>query len=253
MDDEIIRMLKQLRLGGLLAHWDEHLELAQKQGFSNIRFLKYVLEQECKVKDENAHRLRMKRAKIEEPYVIETFPFEQQPKLDKKRILSLYDAFDFVEKSQNLIWIGPTGCGKTGLATSFLIEAIHRGHTGRYILFPDLVSALFKSVADHTEQHVIHRFLSYDCLFIDELDYVEVESVQVGLFFTLMHKRHRKKPTLITSNLGFSEWRSFLKNDRLTAALIDRLTENSHVINMKNCVSLRPKQGTDHDLPGDSK
>ena len=70
---------------------------------------------------------------------------------------------------------------------------------------------------------------------------MEVEPVQVGLFFTLMHKRHRKRSTLITSNLGFSEWRSFLKNDQLTAALIDRLTEESHVINMKNCCSLRPK------------
>lgn len=78
------------------------------------------------------------------------------------------------------------------------------------------------------------------------MGYVEVEPVQVGLFFTLMHRRHRKKPTLITSNLGFGEWRSFLKNDHLTAALIDRLTENSHVINMKNCTSLRPK------LPGES-
>ena len=60
-----------------------------------------------------------------------------------------------------------------------------------------------------------------------------------------MHKRHRRKPTLITSNLGFSEWPSFLKNDHLTAALVDRLTENSHVINMKKCVSLRPKLATD--------
>ena len=84
-------------------------------------------------------------------------------------------------------------------------------------------------------------FVSYDCLFIDEVGYVEVEPVQVGLFFTLMHKRHKKKTTLITSNLGFSQWTSFLRNDQLTAALIDRLTENSHVINMKNCVSLRHK------------
>ena len=77
--------------------------------------------------------------------------------------------------------------------------------------------------------------------FIDEVGYVETEPAQVGMFFTLLHKRHRKKPTLITSNLGFSEWRAFLKNDHRTAALIDRLTENSHVINMKNCGSLRPK------------
>ncbi|MFB3905790.1 MAG: ATP-binding protein, partial [Acidobacteriota bacterium] len=74
------------------------------------------------------------------------------------------------------------------------------------------------------------------------IGYVEVEPVQVGLFFTLMQRRYRRKSTLLTSNLGFAEWRTFLKNDHLTAALIDRLTENSYVFNMKNCVSLRPKQ-----------
>ena len=241
MDDQMAKALKYLRLSGLLAHWDEYLDLARKQGFSPVHLLQYVLEQECKIKGDNARKLRLQRACIPDPYVMETFPFDRQPKLDKKKILSLYDAFDYGAKNQNIIWMGPTGCGKTGLATSFLIEAIHRGHTGRYILFPELVAELFTSVADHSEPKVIKRYLSYDCLLIDEMDYVEVEPVQVGLFFTLMHKRHRKKPTLITSNLGFSEWRSFLKNDRLTAALIDRLTENSHVINMKNCVSLRPK------------
>jgi DNA replication protein DnaC len=241
MDDEIAKMLKYLGLRGLLAHWDEYVALAQKQGFSPVRLLKYVVEQECKTKTDNARRLRLLRASIPDPYVMETFPFDRQPKLDKKKILSLYDAFDFVAKKQNIIWMGPTGCGKTGLATSFLTQAIHRGHTGRYILFPDLVGKLFTSVADHSEQKVIKHYLSYDCLLIDELDYVQVEPVQVGLFFTLMHKRHRTKPTLITSNVGFGEWPSFLKNDRLTAALVDRLTENSHVINMKNCISLRPK------------
>jgi DNA replication protein DnaC len=241
MDDQTAKALKYLRLSGLLAHWDEYLALARKQDFSPVHLLQYVLEQECKIKGDNARKLRLQRACIPDPYVMETFPFDRQPKLDKKKILSLYDAFDYGAKNQNIIWMGPTGCGKTGLATSFLIQAIHRGHTGRYILFPELVAELFTSVADHSEPKVIKRYLSYDCLLIDEMDYVEVEPVQVGLFFTLMHKRHRKKPTLITSNLGFSEWRSFLKNDRLTAALIDRLTENSHVINMKNCVSLRPK------------
>jgi DNA replication protein DnaC len=168
-------------------------------------------------------------------------PFDRQPKLDKKKRLSLYDAFDFLDKEQNIIWMGPTGCGKSGLATSFLIEAIHRGYTGHFILFPDLIAELFRAVADHSEKKAIRHYLSYDCLLIDELDYVELEPVKVGLFFTLMHKRHRNKSTLITSNTGFSEWQSFLKNDQLTAALSDRLTEYSYVINMKNCVSLRPK------------
>lgn len=121
------------------------------------------------------------------------------------------------------------------------MQAIHLGYRGRFIAFPELVEILYQSVADHTEASVLKMFAGYDCLLIDELGYVDVEPVQVGLFFTLMQRRHKKKATLITSNLGFSQWTSFLKNDHLTAALIDRLTENSHVINMKNCVSLRPK------------
>ena len=76
---------------------------------------------------------------------------------------------------------------------------------------------------------------------IDEMGYIEVEPIQVGIFFTLMQRRHKKKPTLITSNLGFSDWGSFLKNPHLTAALVDRLTENSHVFNLRQCVTLRPK------------
>jgi DNA replication protein DnaC len=245
MDDELTQTLKYLRLPGLLAHWDEYLALAQQQRFSHVRLLRHVLEQESKLRSENARKLRLARAAIPELFRMETFPFDQQPKLDRKRILSIYDAFDYMARSQNLIFLGPTGIGKTGLATSFLVQAIERGYTGRYVMFHELFAELLRSVADHSEQQVLKRYLSYESLFIDELGYVEAEPVQVGLFFTLMHKRHRRKPTLITSNLGFSEWPSFLKNDHLTAALVDRLTENSHVINMKKCVSIRPKLATD--------
>jgi DNA replication protein DnaC len=215
--------------------------LAREQRFSHVRLLRHVLDEEFKIRSQNARKLRLARAGIPELLLMETFPFDRQPKLDRKRILSLYDAFDYLPQNQNLIWVGPTGVGKTGLATGFLVQAIQRGYTGRYVPFPELFAELLRSVADHSEQQILKRYLSFDCLLIDEIGYVEAEPVQVGLFFTLMHKRHRRKPTLITSNLGFSEWRSFLKNDHLTAALIDRLTENSHVINMKHCVSLRPK------------
>jgi DNA replication protein DnaC len=138
-----------------------------------------------------------------------------------------------------MVWLGPTGCGKTGLATAFLLQAIDRGHRGYFVTFPELLQELFQSLADRSEGKVLKRYLSYDCLVIDEVGYVEVEAAQVGQFFTLMHKRHKQKTTLITSNLGFAEWGSFLHNKHLTAALIDRLTENSHVIHIKNGKSLR--------------
>ena len=241
MNEKLTQMLKYLRLSGLLANWDRYLSIAQKGNYSNARLLEYVVAQEYKIKKENARKMRLARARMPEKLVIETFPFNRQPKLNKKKIVNMYDRFDYMEKSQNLIFMGPTGTGKTGLATAFLTHAIDCGYNGRFVGFAELVEQLYQSVADHTEARVIKSFAASDCLVIDELGYVEVEPVQVGLFFTLMNRRHKKKTTLITSNLGFSQWSSFLKNDHLTAALIDRLTENSHVINMKNCVSLRPK------------
>ena len=241
MDDQLAKKLKYLRLQNLLDNWDHYLALAQKGNYSHARLLQYIIEEEYQIKKENARKMRLNRAKIPEKWVIETFPFDRQPKLNRKKTLNMYDTFDYMSKYRNIIFIGPTGVGKTGLATAFLIHAINNGFNGFFISFPDLVERLYQSVADHTESKVIKKLTTYDCLLIDELGYVEVEPVQVGLFFTLMQKRHKRKPTLITSNLGFSQWSSFLKNDHLTAALIDRLTENSHVLNMKNCVSLRPK------------
>jgi DNA replication protein DnaC len=241
MNKDLTDKVKYLRLSGLLAHWDEYLKLAADQGFSHARFLTHILEEEYRLKRESARQFRIKRARIPEPLILETFPFERQPNLNKKRIMALYDSASYLQEGQNIIWLGVTGCGKTGLATSFLIHAIDQGYSARYVLFADLVAELYRSVADHSEDVVLKNYLAFDVLLIDEIGYVEVEPVQVGLFFTLMHQRHKQKPTLITSNLGFSEWRHFLKNDHLTAALIDRLTENSHVINMKQCVSLRPK------------
>ena len=241
MDEELKEKLKYIRLTGLAANWDHYLKVAQDNDFSHPRFLKYIIEQEYALKKENARKMRIQRAKIPEHWVMETFPFHKQPNLNKNKVLGLYDSFDYMSKVQNVIWIGPTGTGKTGLATAYLSKAINEGHSGRFIEFPDLVSLLHESKGAWLEHKVIKQFASYDCLLIDEIGYIEIDPAQVGLFFTLLHKRHRKKTTLITSNLGFSQWNSFLKNDQLTAALIDRLTENSYVINMKNCVSLRPK------------
>lgn len=241
MNDDLKHKLRALRLPRLAAHWDDDLKTAARQRMSHATLLTHVVEEEYRLKCDRARQQRLLRAHLPEPWTIETFPFDRQPKLNRKAIFALYDTMDFLAKAQNIVWLGRTGCGKTGLASSFLVGAIQRGATGRYVLFADLVAELYQSVALHAQEQVLKKYLRWDLLLIDEIGYVEVEPVQVGLFFTLMQKRHRKKATLLTSNLGFSEWGSFLKNDHLTAALIDRLTEASHVFNLKECATLRGK------------
>jgi DNA replication protein DnaC len=241
MNDDLEAMIKYLGLRGMYVNLDKYLQVAGEQNFSNVRFLQYVIEEEFKLKLENARKRRVNHAKMPEEFVIETFPFDRQPKLNQKKIMSIYDAFDFINKHQNIVFIGSTGAGKTGIATSFLMQAVNKGFKGKFILFPELIEQLYQAKADRSEAALIKKYVSYDCLLIDEIGYVETNAAQVGLFFTLMHKRHKAKSTLITSNLGFDQWGAFLKNNQLTAALIDRITENSHVINMNECVSLRSK------------
>lgn len=245
MNDSLAQQLKCLRLPGLLARWDEHLKAAAQSNLSHARFLTRVIEEEYRLKSEQALQQRLKLAQIPEKWVMDTFPFDRQPKLNKKKVLALYDTMAFLRDKQNIIWLGGTGFGKTGLATSFLIQAIQQGARGRYVLFADLLNQLHRSQADRSQNQVIRHYVKYDLLLIDEIGYADADPPQVGLFFTLLQKRHKQRSTLITSNLGFSEWASFLHNPHLTAALIDRLTESSHVFNMKECVTLRTKMAAE--------
>ena len=157
MDEDLRKILKYLRLGGLLANWDELLAKARRGRFSHERLLRHVLEAEYRVKMENARLLRRKRARIPEMLEIETFPFARQPKLDRKKIMSLYDRFDYMTKQRNIVWLGPTGCGKSGLATGFLLQALDRGYRGYFITFPELLTELYASLADHSEDKALRK------------------------------------------------------------------------------------------------
>ncbi len=239
MDKELEDKLRYLRLPELLHGWDETMAHAKAKGPSYPAFTKQLIDREYAAKRERARLLRLRGARIDEPFGIETYPFERQPNLQKRKVMEPFDSMNYIDKKQNMLFVGPTGVGKTGLATSLLIHAINKGYTGRFITFPQLLDELYQSVADHTEKHVLGRYAAYDCLVCDELGYIEIDPHQAGLFFTLMKRRHKKATTIITSQLGFKDWAGFLKNTHLVTALIDRFTENCQVFNMLKCVSIR--------------
>lgn len=244
LDKQMDDALQFLALRYLRENWEKILGDAKKDSPSYHKFLEGWLVLEAAERHERQRKSRIKRANIEEPWVLETFPYARQPNLKKKFVTEMYDSLDYMKSSHDLVFMGPTGCGKSGLATSFLIHALNHGYRGYFIDFKKLLLILYQAVADHTERKVLRRFQTYDCLVIDEMGYATIEKEQAGMFFDLMKQRHKKKTTMITSQLGFDEWGSFLKNAHLTSALIDRMTENCTIFNMKKCISIRPKKIT---------
>ncbi len=231
--------LKYLKLYHLGEKIDGYIKEAESKELSYQQFLKNIFEKEKESLLTKRRLARLQGAKIPIPYVLETFPFERQPHLNKKRLCEKYDSLDYLLKKTNMVLIGPTGSGKTGLATSFLINAINKGYTGRFVTFIDLMDELFRSQADRSSKRIIAKYGKVDCLLVDEMGYLEIDKTQAAMFFSLMQQRHKKRSTIITSNIGFDEWDSFLHNTHLSAALVDRLTDGGHVINMKKCESLR--------------
>ena len=241
MDEAIRKQLRYLRLTWLDENWDILVKETKKKQPSYHHLLTGIIEKEYAARKEKARLARIRRAQIPETFVMETFPFARQPRLKRKLVMELYDSLRFMKENQDMVFIGPTGSGKTGLATSFLIHAINHGYRGYFADFQKLIRLLYQSKGDHTEQKVLEKLQSYDILLIDEVGYITCDKEQAGLFFDLMRRRHNRNTTLITTQLGFDEWGNFLQDTHLTAALLDRITENCAVFNMKECISIRPK------------
>lgn len=239
--EQIHSQLSYLGLKYLHENWDQVLSEAKRQKPSYYRFLKQIVEHESFEKAERRRQSRIKRANLPEMVSMETFPFAKQPALDRQSVMEAYDSLNYIHTPQDMLFLGPTGCGKTGLAISFLIHAINHGYNGYFIECSELLETLNRAIADNTKKKTIKKFASYDCLVIDDLGYTQVKKEQASLFFDIMKKRHQKKSTLITTQLGYDEWGSFLIDRHMRIALVDRMTANCMLFNMTGCKSLRSK------------
>jgi DNA replication protein DnaC len=244
MNKSLIHQLQALKLNHLADQLPSLLKEARKNKPSCQRFIEDLIDRQYTHHQEQSRQARLKRARIPQIYLMETFPFKQQPQLDRRMIIEQHDSLSFIEDKEDLIFIGPTGCGKTGLATALLVESINKGYRGRFIEFKELIHQFNCAIADHTQEKILRHFQSYDTLLIDETGYTPLDKETAGLFFELIKSRTNHLPTMITTQLGFDQWHYFLKNTHMRAALLDRITVRCTVFNMDNCVSLRPKNIT---------
>jgi DNA replication protein DnaC len=239
--DELDQLLKNLHLKRILEIYPEQLRAAEKEDVSYSEFLTCLLRAQWHHRQETALAWRIRQAKLPEQWSLSSFPFARQPGVNRKQIHTLAE-LDFISKAENIILIGKTGVGKTGLASALLLKALENGYRCQFIRAQDLFDELYASLADRSSRRLLNRLARLDVLLIDELSYVNLKPEQSNILFKLMEERYHRHASIITTNLEYEEWRNFLGNPAMVDALLSRIRHYCHTIRIDG-PSLRDPQG----------
>jgi len=241
MTDDLKQLLKSLRLTRIAEVLDDELARAKTGDTSYQDFLARLLREQWQWRQTQAIEWRIKQARLPEQWTLESFPFQRQPGVNRREIRTLAE-LDFVPKSENVVFIGPTGVGKTGLATGIVLKALQNGHRALFIKAQELFDELYASLADRSTRKLVNRLSRIDVLFIDELGYLTIRPEQANVFFKLMEERYTRHPTIITTNLAYDDWYATFANKPMVDALLSRLRHRCHTITIAG-PSLRDPQG----------
>lgn len=241
MNDDLQQLTSVLRLKRVADIFDEEVRHAEANSLPYAEFVARLLRAQNDHRSEAALAARIKRAGLIDQWSLETFPFKKQPGVDPRQIRTFAE-LNFIGAAENIIFIGPTGVGKTGLAASLLLKALHNGHRGKFIRAQDLFDDMYASLADRSTRRLVSSLARVDLLVIDEMGYLNLRPEHTNVFFKLMEERYLKKPTIITTNLDYAEWHSFLGNKALVDALLSRLRHRCHTVRIDG-PSLRAPQG----------
>ena len=227
--DDIDQLLKSLRMPAMREIVEQELARAQKAKSSYADFYARVLREQFKLQRERSLEYRIHRAALPERWALETFPFDAQPGVHAPTMHQLAE-LDFIAKKENLVFVGATGVGKTGLASAILLKALENGYRGLFVKAQDLFDEMYASLADRSSRKLINRLISVDVLLIDEMGYLNLRPEQTNLFFKLMEERYSRHSTIITTNLDYDDWYGFLGRKEMVAALLSRLCHRCHTL-----------------------
>jgi len=241
MNEELEQLLKNLRLKRILEIYEEQLATADKQDISYTEFFVRLMRSQWHARQETALEWRIRQANLPERLSLETFPFARQPGVNRRQIRAFAE-LEFIAKAENIVFIGDTGVGKTGLGCGIMLKALENGYRCHFVRAQDLFDDMYASLADRSTRQFIRRLARIDVLQIDELGYLNLKPEQSNIFFKLMEERYHQHATIITTNLEYDDWHSFLGNRLMVDALLSRLRHYCHTVRIKG-PSLRDPQG----------
>lgn len=223
--------LKRLKLPTIRRHYQEMAREAAEHNKTFEDYLLALLEQEVLQREDNQTLLRLKAASFPVTKTLDSFDFAAIPGVNKQKVLALSQA-DFVKDRENVVLVGNSGTGKTHLATALGVCACRRGYRVRFWRTSRLVEELLEAQEEHRLTRFEKQWLRLDAVVLDELGYVSLSREGARLLFHFLSAKYETGSVIVTTNLTFQEWPEVLQDEKMAAALVDRLTHRAHLLDM---------------------
>jgi len=221
--------LKALRLPTVLAECEKVAKQCADDNVDHLGFLLNLLELELIERDRKASERRLKAARFPAPKTLDEFDFAARPSVNKPQLLDLVRG-DYVTKRENVLLVGPSGTGKTHLATALGMAACAQGKRVRFWRVTELMTTLREAEQERQLLRLRSQLTKLDLLILDELGYVPASKAGAELLFDVIATAYERTSVVLTTNLGFEHWTEVLGNERLTGAALDRLTHRCTII-----------------------
>lgn len=241
--DRLRQILADLKMPGALEALDSILQGVDGGALTAPEAIEKLLSAQIQLRNNRRLQAAMRSSRLPAVKLLSDFDFTFQPSVRREQIESLHE-LGFVERKENVIFLGPPGVGKTHLAISLAIAAAQGGRRVYYGTLSDLIVSLEEAQAAGRLQQRLKVLTHPALLVVDEIGYLPISRTGAMLFFQLMARRYEHASTVLTSNKGFEEWGDVFGDDIMAAALIDRLVHHCHIVTIRGN-SYRLRQHTD--------
>ena len=221
--------LKQLKLPTMLREYASVAAACAQEAQDHIAFLLRLTERELIEREQRAAQRRIKAAKFPVLKTLDTFQFDQQPSINRPLVVELMRG-EYLEKQENILLMGNPGTGKTHLATALGHAACTEGKRVRFFSVTALVTQLLEAREERQLERFLKRLEKQQLLILDEFGYVPFSKAGAQLLFEVVSRAYERTSIILTTNLPFEHWTEVLGNQRLTGALLDRITHRVHII-----------------------
>lgn len=227
--DDLIPLLKKLKLSGLLETLELRTRQASEDDMSHADFLYRLLSDEVERRDAKQLEQRVRRASFEHARTLEDFDFLFNPGVPKAKVLDLATC-TFVARKQNALLLGPTGVGKSHIAQALGHRACRAGHKTLYTSADSMLKQLRAARSDQSYERRLLRFTTPDVLIVDDLGLMPLSGEEPIDLYEIIRARYQRGSTVITSNRSAAEIGKLFPDPLLASAAMDRLLHDAHVL-----------------------